>query len=237
MGTDACSNETIESLKKFTGDIDKKALVLPEKGAFILNKVFIYTQAQAFWACRDNILSFREIDELIKKHIFTMGTFEFLDHVGLDVILSAAKTYLEDMEHKDFIQITIEEVQKIVDKGNLGVKTGKGFYSYNKDEQQEGPVNLKQISDEERKKYEEEIVNKLICLYINLAYDYVDKGYCTESEIEFALNEYKGMEKGPVTLGSEIGFGRVNDLLMHYYQQTGEKVFYPSPLLRKRAEM
>ncbi len=233
MGTDACSAETIESLKKFTEDIDKKALVLPEKGAFILNKVFIYTQAQAFWAYRDNILSIKEIDDLIKKHIFTMGTFEFLDHVGLDVILSAARIYLEDMDHKDFIYITIEEVQKIVDRGNLGVKTGKGFYSYNKEETVEEPANLKQVSNEERKKYEEDLVNKIRCLYINCAYDFIDKGYCTEPEIEFALNEYKGMEKGPVTLGNEIGFSNIYDLLIQYYEQTGEKVFYPSPSLKK----
>jgi len=235
MGTDACSNRTIDLLKQFTKEIDKKALVLPEKGSFILNKVFIYTQAQAFWAYRDNILSFREIDELIKKHIFTMGTFEFMDHVGLDVILSAAKNYLEDMDHKDFISITIVEVQKIVDKGNLGVKSGRGFYSYKKEEKDEEPATLKQISGEERKKYEEDLVNKIICLYINCAYDFVDKGYCTESEIEFALNEYKGMEKGPVTLRNEIGPDRVSDLLMHYYQQTGEKVFYPSPSLQKKS--
>ncbi len=235
MGTDACLPGTIRSLKKFTEDIDKKALVLPEKGAFILNKVFIYTQAQAFWAYRDRILSFKEIDELIKEHIFTMGTFEFLDHVGLDVILSAAKNYLEDMEHKDFITITIEEVQKIVDKGNLGVKSGRGFYSYNKEEKDEEPAGLKQVSEEERKKYEEDLVNKIMCLYIKCAYDFVDRGYCTESEIEFALNEYKGMEKGPVTLRNEIGPDRVSDLLMHYYQQTGEKVFYPSPSLQKKS--
>ena len=234
--TDLCSSQTVDSLKQFTEAIGKTAFVLPEKGAFILNKAFIYTQAQAFWAYRENILSLREIDALIKKHMFAMGTFEFLDHVGLDVIVSSAKNYLEDMEHKEFIYITIEEVQKVVDKGNLGVKTGRGFYSYNKEKGEDEPVNLKRISDEERKKYEEELVNKLICLYLNLAYDFVDKGYCTESQIEAALSEYKGMEKGPVTLGKEIGFGMVYDLLVRYYNQTGEKVFYPSPLLKKRAE-
>lgn len=232
---DLCSSQTIDSLKQFTEAIGKTALVLPENGAFILNKAFIYTQAQAFWAYRENVLSLREIDALIRKYMFTMGTFEFLDHVGLDVILSSAKTYLEDMEHKEFISITIEEVQKVVDRGHLGVKIGRGFYSYNKEKGEEEPVNLKQISVEERKKYEEELANKLICLYINLAYDFVGKGYCTESQIEAALSEYKGMEKGPVTLGNEIGFGRVYDLLVRYYNQTGEKVFYPSPLLKKRA--
>ena len=233
MGTDACSPRTIDLLKQFTEEIDKKALVLPEKGAFILNKVFIYTQAQAFWAYRDNILSIKEIDDLIRKHIFTMGTFEFLDHVGLDVILAAAKIYLEDMEHQDFIYVTIEEVQKIVDRGNLGVKTGKGFYSYDKNEKEEEPLNLKQISTEQRKQYEEDLVNKIICLYINCAYDFIDKGFCTEPEIEFALNEYKGMEKGPVTLANEIGYNKVYDMLIHYYEQTGEKVFYPSLSLKR----
>jgi 3-hydroxyacyl-CoA dehydrogenase len=230
-----CSSHTIDSLKEFTKAIGKTALVLPEKGAFILNKAFIYTQAQAFWAYRDNILSFREIDGLIKKNLFTMGTFEFLDHVGLDVILSSAKNYLNDMEHKDFISVTIEEVQKVVDNGYLGVKTGRGFYSYSQEKGKDEPVNLKQISDEERKKYEEELVNKLICLYINLSYDFVDKGYCTETEIEGALREYKGMEKGPVTMGNEIGFNKVYDLLLHFYNKTQEKVFYPSVSLMKRA--
>jgi 3-hydroxybutyryl-CoA dehydrogenase len=235
MGTDSCSSQTIDSLKKFAEEIGKKPLVLPEKGSFILNKVFIYTQAQAFWAYRDNILTVKEIDDLIRKHIFTMGTFEFLDHVGLDVILAAAKIYLEDMEHKEFINITIEEVQQVVDKGNLGVKTGKGFYSYNKDEKEE-PFNLRQIGEEERKKYEEDLVDKLICLYMNCAYDFIDKGYCTEPEIEFALSEYKGMEKGPVTLGQEVGFKKVLDSLMRFSKETGEKVFYPSASLKIRAE-
>jgi 3-hydroxybutyryl-CoA dehydrogenase len=234
--TEDCSSETLDSLNRFTEAIRKTALVLPEKGAFILNKAFIYTQAQAFWALRENILSFREIDALIKKHMFAMGTFEFLDHVGLDVILSSARNYLEDMEHKKFISITVEEVQKVVDKGHLGVKTGRGFYSYDKEKGEDEPVNLRQIGAEERKKYEEDLVNKLICLYLNLAYDFVGKGYCTESQIEAALGEYKGMEKGPVTLGNEIGFGRVYDLLVRYYNQTGEKVFYPSSLLKEKAE-
>jgi 3-hydroxybutyryl-CoA dehydrogenase len=236
MGTGACSSQTIDSLKKFAEEIGKKPLVLPEKGSFILNKVFIYTQAQAFWAHRDNILTIKEIDDLIKKHIFTMGTFEFLDHVGLDVILAAAKIYLEDMDHKEFINITIEEVQKVVDKGNLGVKTGKGFYSYDKDDKEEEQFQLRQISEEERKRYEEDLVNKLICLYMNCAYDFIDKGYCTEPEIEFALSEYKGMEKGPVTLGKEVGFKKVFDSLMRFYKETGEKVFYSSASLKRRAE-
>ena len=234
--TDRCSAATVVALKDFAKRIGKIALILPEKGAFILNKAFIYEQAQAFHTRKENFLSCREIDDLIKKHIFAMGTFEFLDHVGLDVILAASKQYLEDMKHKDFIAITIEEVQKLVDIGHLGVKSGQGFYAYGKDVVEESPGSGF-ASSEEREKYEEDVVNKIICLYINLAYDFVDKGYCTEAELETALAEYKGMEKGPVALGKEIGFGKVHDLLMDYCGRTGEKVFYPSLSLKKRVEL
>jgi 3-hydroxybutyryl-CoA dehydrogenase len=143
---------------------------------------------------------------------------------------------MEDMEHKEHIPLVLEEVEKRVKKGHLGIKTKKGFYNYKKENVGEEPSELKIISKEERSLYEEEVINKLKCLYINSAYDFVDKGYCTESEIETALNEFKGMEKGPVTMGKEIGFGKVYDLLAKYYEQTGEKVFYPSPTLKKRAE-
>lgn len=237
VGTDACSDSTLDSLKQFTEEIEKRALVLPEKGAFILNTVFIYFQVESFRFYKENVLSFQEIDQLIRKHIFSMGTFEFLDQVGLDVILFATENYMEDMEYPDFIPLVLEEVGKRVDKGNLGIKTGKGFYSYNKEDGQDEINNLKDISGDERKIYEEELVNRLICLYINSAYDYIDKGYCTEEEIEAALSEYKGMEKGPVTLGNEVGFGKVYNLLLRYYEKTGEKIFYPSSSLKKRAEM
>lgn len=237
MTTDVCSAETIEKLRKFTDKIGKKAIVLPEKGAFVLNKAFIYFQVQAFRFYKENILSFEEIDALIRDNIFTMGTFEFMDQVGLDVILYSTKYYMEDMEHKEHIPLVLEEVEKRVKKGHLGIKTGKGFYDYKKENVAEESSDLKIISKEERSLYEEEVINKLKCLYVNSAYDFVDKGYCTESEIETALNEFKGMEKGPVTMGKEIGFGKVYDLLMKYYEQTGEKVFYPSPTLKKRAEM
>jgi 3-hydroxyacyl-CoA dehydrogenase len=210
--------------------------VLPEKGAFILNKAFIYFQGQSFRFFRENILSFREIDALIRKHIFAMGTFEFLDQVGLDVILFATEHYLQDLEYPEMLVVLVEEVSNRVREGNLGVKSGKGFYAYDKEKSQDEAPPLKQVGPEERKRYEDEVVNKLICIYLNSTYDFVDKGYCTESEIETALAGYNGMEKGPVSLCDTIGAGKVCDLLMNYYRETGERVYYPSPSLRRRAE-
>ena len=234
-GTDGCLSQTIDALKHFAEAIEKKPLVLPEEGSFLVNKVIVFSQAPAFWALKEKVLSITEIDALIKTHIFSMGTFEFLDHVGLDVILSAARNYLEDIEYKEIINPGIEEVQKMVDKGNLGVKSGRGFYSYRGDKSDDDSWELEQISSDQREKYEKDLVNKISCLYINCFYDFIDKGYGTESELEAALSEYKGMDKGPVTLSNEIGVDRVCALLQHYYGETGKKFFNPSPSLLKRA--
>jgi 3-hydroxyacyl-CoA dehydrogenase len=234
-GTDACLSQTIDALKHFAEAIEKKPLVLPEEGSFLVNKVIVFSQAPAFWALRERVLSIKEIDALIKTHIFSMGTFEFLDHVGLDVILSAAKNYLEDIEYKEIINPGIEEVQKMVDKGNLGVKSGRGFYSYRGDKSDDDSWELEQISSDQREKYEKDLLNQISCLYINCFYDFIDKGYGTESELEAALSEYKGMDKGPVTLSNEIGVDRVCALLQHYCGETGKKFFNPSPSLLKRA--
>ena len=146
----------------------------------------------------ENVLSYKEIDALIRNIYFTMGTFEFLDHVGLDVILSSAKNYLEDMEHKEFISITIEEVQKFVDRGHLGVKTGRGFYSYNKEKGEEEPVNRKRISGGRGKKYEEEVVNKIDPVYTYILLMILSvRGTVRSREIEAALKRVQGNGKGP----------------------------------------
>jgi 3-hydroxyacyl-CoA dehydrogenase len=234
-GTDACLPQAIDALKHFTEAIDKKPLVLPEEGSFMLNKVIVYSQAPAFWALKEKVLGVKEIDALIKKHIFSMGTFEFLDHVGLDVVLSAARNYLEDIEHKEIINTTIEEVHKMVDKGNLGIKSGRGFYSYRDDKSDDDEREFKRISSDQREKYEKDLVNKISCLYINCFYDFIYKGYGTENELEAALSEYKGIDKGPVMLSNEIGFDKVCALLQHYYRETGKEYFNPSPSLLKRA--
>jgi len=56
-----------------------------------------------------------------------MGPFGMMDQIGLDVVYAVHTTYYD--EYGDFYKPP-EALKEMVEKGDLGVKTGKGFYSY-----------------------------------------------------------------------------------------------------------
>ncbi|NUM35330.1 MAG: hypothetical protein HUU50_12340 [Candidatus Brocadiae bacterium] len=223
IATDQCDPTTIAKLQKFSKEIKKNALVLPEEGAFLLNKIFSYFQGQVFRYYKEKILSKKEIDALVRK-IFAMGSFEFLDNIGIDIALTATKNYKEEMPYPEFFILPIQEMQKKVDQGDFGMKTGRGFYSYNPEKPEEEEI-LVSLSPEEKKNYEQDVVDRLSCIYISTCLWAIDKGYCTAPEIEKAMDEYIGMQKGPIKLCQEMGFPRVKSLLSQYYEKTKEDIF------------
>lgn len=237
ISTAASSPATIEKLKQFTHSIQKWPMLLPKEGAFILNKILVFWYMQVVRYYHERILCMKAIDDLIKKHIFAMGAFDFFDNVGLDIVLASLKNYMEQMNHKEYFLLIIAEVQKQVDQGRLGLKNGKGFYNYPAQTIEE-KGDLKPIPAEEKASYEKELVDRLSCLYINSVYQLVlEKGYCTENEIETTMEEYMGRQKGPRKLAEEMGgWKQVYTLLQKYYDLTKEDIFRPSPLILGKLE-
>ncbi len=56
------------------------------------------------------------------------GPFGFMDIVGLDIIYDIEKIYFSDSGNPD--DDPPDQLKELIDKGHLGVKTGKGFYQY-----------------------------------------------------------------------------------------------------------
>jgi len=51
-----------------------------------------------------------------------------MDGIGLDVVLQVHRFYYE--EYKDPFYRPPRELEKLVERGELGMKAGKGFYTY-----------------------------------------------------------------------------------------------------------
>jgi 3-hydroxybutyryl-CoA dehydrogenase len=59
----------------------------------------------------------------------TYGPFEFMDIVGLDIVYDIEKIYYHDSGNPD--DDPPHQLKELIDNGDLGVKTGQGFYQYN----------------------------------------------------------------------------------------------------------
>jgi 3-hydroxyacyl-CoA dehydrogenase len=80
-------------------------------------------------AASEGIATPEEIDAIFKGVLKTpKGPFELMDIVGLDVVLDIEQHYAD--ARKDIPPQPRKYLKDYVDQGQLGVKTGSGFYDY-----------------------------------------------------------------------------------------------------------
>ena len=191
------SLQTKELLKQFLEQINKKAFNQDESHAFILNRLLLDFQAEAFHVLMEGILTVKEIDELVKFRIFPIGVFEFFDHVGIDIMLSSVKSYTQNASNKEFYMPMIQKMAELVKLNQLGIKTKHGFYDYSH------PVETSIIPNNttiEASEYKNKIANRLWNSYIRSVLSVIDSGFCTQEELSFFVKDYLGMDNDPFTL-------------------------------------
>ncbi len=123
------SPETIEALMNFAPKIGKQAIkVQKEIEGFIVNRLLGALNKEAWFLLENGYATAQDIDSGAEKGLgHPMGSFRLMDLIGLDIVhdIRSAK-YNAGNEAERPPQILVDKVQK----GELGRKTGKGFYSY-----------------------------------------------------------------------------------------------------------
>lgn len=124
------SDETFENGKKWLESIKVTPLVLKKEClGFVFNRVWraIKKECLKIWA--GGYADKEDVDKAWK--IFTgasRGPFEFMDIIGLDVVYDIEMMYFT--ESGDPNDKPPQMLKDMVERGDLGVKTGKGFYQY-----------------------------------------------------------------------------------------------------------
>jgi len=96
---------------------------------FCFNSIWRAIKKQALYMWGNDFADFRDIDRAWR--IFTktpFGPFSLMDSVGLDVVYDIEMVYYNNS--KDPKDKPPDALLKKIKKGELGVKTGKGFYAY-----------------------------------------------------------------------------------------------------------
>jgi 3-hydroxybutyryl-CoA dehydrogenase len=130
MGGTRTTTETIEAGKAWIRSIGCVPLtVKKEILGFCFNRVWRAIKRETLYMWAEGFVDFRDIDR--GWMIFTgmtQGPFGLMDNVGLDVVYDIEMVYYN--ESKDPKEHPPEALKAMVDRKELGIKTGKGFYNY-----------------------------------------------------------------------------------------------------------
>ena len=130
MGGTRTTTETIEAGKAWIRSIGCVPLtVKKEILGFCFNRVWRAIKRETLYMWAEGFVDFRDIDR--GWMIFTgmtQGPFGLMDNIGLDVVYDIEMVYYN--ESKDPKDHPPEALKAMVDRNELGLKTGKGFYTY-----------------------------------------------------------------------------------------------------------
>ncbi len=126
----ATSDETIERVRRFAHNIGLvPLLVRKESTGFIYNRVWRAIKKECLRVVADGVASHEDIDRawmiLLDRPI---GPFGMMDRVGLDVVRDIEMVYYN--EYGDESDVPPKLLLDKIERGELGIKTGKGFYLY-----------------------------------------------------------------------------------------------------------
>ena len=122
------SSETAQAAASFAQRIRKMPIRCGEAPGFVVNRI-LNSSASELWRFQEESgVDIKEIDRLVSESkAAPMGPFFLGDLLGLDTVLHVAE-YLRDCYGDRFY--VHQQMRELVDAGNLGAKTGKGFYEH-----------------------------------------------------------------------------------------------------------
>ena len=124
------SDETMTRVGGFMRSIGMLPLVVrKESTGFIFNRVWRAVKRECLHLVDDGVASYEDVDRAWMSYYGTkMGPFGLMDKVGLDVVRDIENVYYgESGDPRDAPpRLLLDKIER----GELGVKTGRGFYSY-----------------------------------------------------------------------------------------------------------
>jgi enoyl-CoA hydratase / 3-hydroxyacyl-CoA dehydrogenase len=122
------SPETIQAAANFAQAIRKMPIRCAECPGFVVNRILTSTAAE-IWRYQDETgIDPEQLDEHIKQAAgMPMGPFRVADMSGLDTVVKVARDMRDAYGDRFYVHKGMEE---LVERGDLGAKTGKGFYEH-----------------------------------------------------------------------------------------------------------
>ncbi len=123
------SEETLATAKQFLAGMNKDGIVVNDSPGFVSNRVLMLTVNEAAFLLHEGVSNAKDVDDIFKKCFgHKMGPLETADLIGLDTILYSIEVLHESFADSKYRPCPL--LQKMVDAGLYGRKSGAGFYTY-----------------------------------------------------------------------------------------------------------
>ena len=124
--------ETVEKIKEISVAIGKQPVQVNEAAGFVVNRILIPMINEAAFIKMEGVSDIAGIDTAMKLGAnHPMGPLELGDFIGLDICLAIMDVLYKETGDSKYRACPL--IRKMVRGGNLGCKSGKGFYVYNAD--------------------------------------------------------------------------------------------------------
>ena len=120
---------TVDAAVALAKRLGKTAAVVKDAPGFVVNRLLCPMLNEAVLAYSEGIATASDIDEAMKLGCnHPVGPLALCDLIGLDVVLAVMKVFHHDFDDPKYRPAPL--LEEMVVAGNLGRKSGRGFYTY-----------------------------------------------------------------------------------------------------------
>ncbi len=129
VNTDFTNGQTKDLVVAIIKKLGKTPVLCKDSPGFIVNRVARPFYIESFRMVEEQNADYSTIDSLIEATGFKMGPFKLMDLIGNDINYAVSCSMYEQLGKPERIKPSYIQKEK-VEKGELGRKSGKGYFQY-----------------------------------------------------------------------------------------------------------
>jgi len=227
VGAITSDAQVVSQAKALVDSWGKTTVLAADTPGFIVNRVARPFYGESLRQLEEGVADVATIDWAMKElGGFKMGPFELMDLIGNDVNYAVTMSVFEALYFDTRYRPSVIQ-RRMVEAGQLGRKSGQGYYDYRNGATPPKPGTDRVLATR--------VVDRVVAMLINEAAEAVFNRIASRDDVDLAMTKGVNYPKGLLAWADEIGIQAVVDRLAALQDEYGEDRYRPSALLKRMA--